>query len=100
MFKKLLASFKALEMSKKLTVVVLIFWILSIIADIVIYLITGSTINDIVDYVNTSFLVILGSYFGTKVIENVTKIKVSDMFKKSPDTTTETIPEENQESKG
>ena len=85
-------------MSKKLTVVILTFWILLIIADIIIYLITGNTINDIVDYVNTSFLVILGSYFGKSMIENVTKIKISDMFKSNESTDTETT--ENQESQG
>jgi len=98
MFKKLFSSFKSLEMSKKLTVVILTFWILLIIADIIIYLITGNTINDIVDYVNTSFLVILGSYFGKSMIENVTKIKISDMFKSNESTDTETT--ENQESQG
>jgi hypothetical protein len=53
------------------------FWFIVIIADIVIYLITGKTINEVVDYVNTSFLVVIGAYFGKSAIENTIAISKS-----------------------
>lgn len=81
MIKNIFNGFRQLEMSKKLTIIVLIFWILLIIADIVFYMIFNKDINIIVDYVNTAFLVILGSYFGKSMVENISKIRVSDVFK-------------------
>lgn len=75
---KIFDSFKKMEMSKKLTVFILIFWVLAVITDIVVYLITGKDINVAVDYVNTAFLIGYGSYFGKSALENIQKIKSSN----------------------
>jgi len=98
MFKKIIESFKKTTTSKKLTALIVAFWIMVIIADIIIYLITGNTINVVVDYVNTAFLVILGSYFGKSLIENVAKGIENNITSKATDIPTEST--ENQESQG
>lgn len=88
--KKIIEAFKKTTTSKKLTALIVAFWFIVIIADIVIYLITGKTINEVVDYVNTAFLVILGAYFTKSGIENAIAIKTT----KSTETISNTESEE------
>ncbi len=88
--KKIIEAFKKTTTSKKLTALVVAFWFIVIIADIVIYLITGKTINEVADYVNTAFLVILGAYFTKSGIENAIAIQTTN----SIETITNNQPEE------
>jgi uncharacterized membrane protein len=76
--KNIIKCFKSTTTSKKLTALIVAFWFIVIIADIVIYLITGSTINEIVNYVHASFLVVIAAYFGKSALENTTAIKTTN----------------------
>jgi hypothetical protein len=77
-----------LEMSKKLTVIVTVVFILSLIFTIMAYMIWDKNIEFIFQYVFYSFNVVLIAYLGKSGLENIQKISVSDMFKgKSNDTT-------------
>jgi hypothetical protein len=88
--KDIITTFKKTTTSKKLTALIVTFWFIAIIADVIIYLITGTTINAVVDYVNTAFLVILGSYFGKSMVENITKIKLNSTSTSDSTSTTTT----------
>jgi uncharacterized membrane protein len=70
-----------LEMSKKLTVIVTILFILSLIFTIVAYMVWNKNIEFIFQYVFYSFNVVLIAYMGKSGLENITKINISDMFK-------------------
>ena len=89
MFKKILKAFTSLEFSKKLAVVVTVLYVLMVIVAIVFKIIMNVDITNILEYVQYSFVIILSGYTLKSGAENITKIKVSDLFKKTTNTTTE-----------
>lgn len=88
MFKKILKAFTSLEFSKKLAVVVTVLYILMVTIT-TIFKIQGTDITSVLEYVQYSFIIVLSGYTLKSGAENITKIKVSDLFKKSTDTVTE-----------
>lgn len=87
MFKKILKAFTSLEFSKKLAVVVTVLYVLMVIVAIVFKIIMNVDITNILEYVQYSFVIILSGYTLKSGAENITKIKVSDLFKKSSEDT-------------
>jgi hypothetical protein len=83
--KKIFQSFAKAEFSKKLAVVVLVLYIVMAIATAVLKLFNYDII-DVFDYVQYAFVIVLSGYVLKAGAENVTKISVSDLFKKSKDT--------------
>lgn len=85
--KKIFASFAKAEFSKKLAVVVLILYIIMVFATAILK-IFGYDIIEVFDYIQYSFGIVEIAYILKAGAENVTKINVSDLFKKSIATNT------------
>jgi hypothetical protein len=86
MIKKIFKAFSSLEFSKKLAVVVTALYI-SMLVVTTVFKILGTDITSVLEYVQYSFCIVLSGYILKSGAENVTKIKVSDLFKKSSEDT-------------
>jgi len=63
-----------MEMSKKLTISILALYVFSVLLNYVVYSIWHTDLTFILEYVQTSFNVILTGYFLKSGAENLTKI--------------------------
>lgn len=99
---KLINVFKKLEFSKKLAVIVVFLYIVMLILSIVFQVGFSKDITNIFEYVQYSFTIVLSAYLLKSGAENITKIKVSDLFKstKEEEIVTESVSEDNTNSVG
>lgn len=66
-----------MEFSKKLMVVILVFWIISLVGASVVKIVLDKDLFNIMDYINPAFMLGLTCYFGKSGVENYQKIKGS-----------------------
>ena len=82
MLKKIFGSFAKTEFSKKIAVVVTALYIMSVFFTFAMKVAFGQDLTFILEYVQYSFVIVLGGYIGKAAVENVTKIKISDLLNK------------------